>query len=143
MYTKLKEAEGLVALGKAQGEYLKSISTSLGGDYRAVKDFLMIDRGVYQEMARINAEAVRGLQPKLSIWTNNESGGEAGGDASSSAMREVSGIYRALPPLFQTIYDQTGMTPPPFMGTLAQTGMTPPQIPGTLALESSNPYNKN
>ncbi|GAY45891.1 Flotillin-like protein 1 [Citrus sinensis] len=143
LYTKLKEAEGLVALGKAQGEYLKSISTSLGGDYRAVKDFLMIDRGVYQEMARINAEAVRGLQPKLSIWTNNESGGEAGGDASSSAMREVSGIYRALPPLFQTIYDQTGMTPPPFMGTLAQTGMTPPQIPGTLALESSNPYNKN
>ncbi|KAL9439990.1 hypothetical protein AB3S75_018786 [Citrus x aurantiifolia] len=142
LYAKQKEAEGQEALGKAQGEYLKSISTALGGDNRAVKDFLMIDRGVYQEMGRINAEAVRGLQPKLNIWntTNETGGGAGGGDASSSAVREVAGIYRALPPLFQTIYDQTGMTPPPYMGMLpqTQTAVTPPQILGSLALPSGN-----
>jgi flotillin len=39
-------------MGQAQSAYL---SAMLGGSYGALSDYLMINSGVYQEMARINA----------------------------------------------------------------------------------------
>ncbi|PRQ26680.1 putative Band 7 domain, Flotillin family [Rosa chinensis] len=114
-YAKKKEAEGLVELGKAQGVYLSTLMDSLGGNYGAMRDFLMINGGMFQEIARINAGAVRGLQPKISIWTN---GGEASGGGGNAAMKEAAGVYKMLPPLFKTVQEQTGMLPPNWMGTL-------------------------
>ncbi|OMO90754.1 Band 7 protein [Corchorus olitorius] len=120
LYAKEKEAEGLVVLGKAQGMYLRTLLDSVGGNYSALRDYLMINGGMFQDIAKINAEAVRGLQPKISIWTNGGDVAEGSGAAAAgnSAMKEVSGVYRMLPPLFSTVYDQTGMLPPPYMGTL-------------------------
>ncbi|MBA0713205.1 hypothetical protein Golax_012248 [Gossypium laxum] len=116
LYAKQKEAEGLMALAQAQGVYLRTLLEALGGNYAALRDYLMIDGGMFQEIAKINAEAVRGLQPKISIWTNG--GGEAIDGNGSNAMKEVAGVYRMLPPLFKTVHEQTGMLPPPWMGTL-------------------------
>ncbi|KAI9097833.1 hypothetical protein K1719_025604 [Acacia pycnantha] len=113
----MKEAEGIVALGQAQGTYLRTLLDSLGGDYAALRDYLMINGGVFQEMAKINGEAVRGLQPKISVWTNGAEGGHGGGAA--VAMKEVAGVYKMLPPLFKTVQEQTGMQPPAWMGSLA------------------------
>lgn len=112
LYAKKKEAEGLINLAEAQGTYVRTLLEALGGNYAALRDYLMISGGVYQEIAKINAEAVRGLQPKLSIW--NTGNGE-GGD---SAMKDVAGLYKMLPPLFNTVHEQTGMVPPAWMGTL-------------------------
>ncbi|XVE97378.1 hypothetical protein REPUB_Repub03eG0014500 [Reevesia pubescens] len=121
LYAKQKEAEGLIELGKAQGLYLNTLLNALGGNYAALRDYLMINAGMFQDIAKINAEAVRGLQPKISIWTNGGETTDGTGAAagSNSAMKEVAGLYRMLPPLFQTVHDQTGMLPPPFMGTLS------------------------
>ncbi|MBA0858631.1 hypothetical protein Goshw_028995 [Gossypium schwendimanii] len=116
LYAKQKEAEGLMALAQAQGVYLRTLLEALGGNYAALRDYLMINGGMLQEIAKINAEAVRGLQPKISIWTNG--GGEAIDGNGSNAMKEVAGVYRMLPPLFKTVHEQTGMLPPPWMGTL-------------------------
>ncbi|MQL80738.1 hypothetical protein Taro_013197 [Colocasia esculenta] len=115
LYAKKKEAEGLLAMADAQGAYLSKLLESLGGNYGAVRDYLMINAGTYQEIARINAEAVRGLQPKISVWT---SGGEQKGEG-GCAMREVAGLYKMLPPLFKTVEEQVGMLPPAWMGTMA------------------------
>ncbi|OMO65649.1 Band 7 protein [Corchorus capsularis] len=122
LYAKQKEAEGLVALAKAQGVYLCTLLDAVGGNYGALRDYLMINAGMFQEVAKINADAVRGLQPKISVWTNGGSDGgtdKIGGAAGGNAMKEVASIYQMLPPLFQTVYDQTGMLPPPFMGKLS------------------------
>ncbi|KAM0968930.1 hypothetical protein ACFX13_017511 [Malus domestica] len=116
-YAKQKEAEGLMALGQAQGAYLRSLWDALGGNYAAMRDYMMINSGMFQEIAKINAEAVRGLQPKISIWTNN--GGEGGDGGANGAMKEIAGVYKALPPLFNTVHEQTGMKPPAWMGTLS------------------------
>ncbi|XWS66314.1 hypothetical protein CRYUN_Cryun05aG0189100 [Craigia yunnanensis] len=116
LYAKQKEAEGLMALAQAQGVYLRTLLDALGGNYAALRDYLMINAGMFQEIAKINAEAVRGLQPRISIWTN---GGEAMDGNGSNAMKEVAGVYRMLPPLFKTVHEQTGMLPPPWMGTLS------------------------
>ncbi|OMP12228.1 hypothetical protein COLO4_03388, partial [Corchorus olitorius] len=118
LYAKQKEAEGLMALAQAQGVYLKTLLDALGGNYAALRDYLMINGGMFQEIAKVNAEAVRGLQPRISIWTNG--GSEAtDGNGTSNAMKEVAGVYRMLPPLFKTVHEQTGMLPPPWMGTLS------------------------
>uniref|UniRef100_A0A8R7U2Z5 Flotillin-like n=1 Tax=Triticum urartu TaxID=4572 RepID=A0A8R7U2Z5_TRIUA len=76
LYAKQREAEALSLVGKAKADYVASMLAALGGDYRALRDYLMIDGGMYAEMARINASAVNGLQPKISVWSNGDGGGE-------------------------------------------------------------------
>ncbi|XP_057434437.1 flotillin-like protein 4 [Lotus japonicus] len=120
LVSKKKEAEGLIALGQAQGAYLKSLHDALGNNYGHLRDYSMINRGMYQELAKINSEGIRGLQPKISIW-NNGNGGAEGTDEISGAigMKEVAGVYKMLPPLFNTVHEQTGMLPPAWMGTIS------------------------
>ncbi|KAJ4827239.1 Flotillin-like protein 4 [Turnera subulata] len=114
LYSKQKEAEGLLALAQAQGMYIRTLLEALGGNYGALRDYLMINAGMFQEIAKINADAVRGLQPKISIWTN----GESTSDGGSGAMKEVAGVYKMLPPLFKTVQEQTGVLPPAWLGTI-------------------------
>ncbi|KAJ9702689.1 hypothetical protein PVL29_004425 [Vitis rotundifolia] len=121
LYAKKKEAEGIVALAQAQGVYLRTLLDALGGNYAALRDYMMVSGGTFQEIAKINAEAVRGLQPKITVWTNGGGGAEVldgGGSGGSTAMKEISGVYKMLPPLFSTVHEQTGMLPPSWMGTL-------------------------
>ncbi|KAL7188867.1 hypothetical protein ACSBR1_038679 [Camellia fascicularis] len=77
----------------------------------------MINGGMFQEIAKINGEAVRGLQHKISIWPNG-GGGEGGEGGDGGAMKEVAVVYRMLPPLFKTVHKQTGMLPPAWVGAL-------------------------
>ncbi|XP_068326854.1 flotillin-like protein 4 [Pyrus communis] len=119
LYARQQAAEGLMALGHAQGTYLLSLLDPVGGNYAAIRDFMMIKSGMLQEVAKINAEAVRGLKPKISIWTNGCGEGGANG-----AMKEIAGVYKALPPLFNTVHEQTSMKPPAWMGTLSNSPTT-------------------
>ncbi|KAD4384549.1 hypothetical protein R6Q59_011315 [Mikania micrantha] len=120
LYAKQKEAEGLVALAQAQGTYIKTLLGALGGNYAALRDYLMINGGMYQEIAKINGEAVRGLQPKISIWTGAGGVGDGDGQGQGGAMKEVAGVYKMLPPLFNTVHEQTGMLPPTWMGKITE-----------------------
>lgn len=119
LYAKKKEAEGLVASAQAQGVYISTLLEALGGNYSALRDYLMISKGMFQELAKINAEAVQGLQPKINIWSNGNGGETMDGVGSGgSGLKEVAGVYKMLPPLFKTVHEQTGMLPPAWMGTL-------------------------
>ena len=121
LYAKQKEAESLATVGKAKADYVAAMLQALGGNYHALRDYMMIDGGLYQEMARINAGAVSGMQPKISIWTGADGvGAGAGGGvgAGGAAMQHVSGVYKMLPPLLSTVHEQTGMLPPAWMGAL-------------------------
>ncbi|XP_031103909.1 flotillin-like protein 4 [Ipomoea triloba] len=115
LYAKQKEAEGLKAIAEAQGVYLRTLLGALGGNYAALRDYLLISGGVFQQIAKINAEAVKGIQPKISIWTNGDAAASA---ADGGALGEVAGVYKMLPPLFQTVQEQTGMLPPAWMGKM-------------------------
>ncbi|MCL7026386.1 hypothetical protein MKW94_029412 [Papaver nudicaule] len=123
LYAKTKESEGLVTAAEAQGIYIRTLLQAFNGNYAALRDYLMINGGMFQEIAKINASAVQGLQPKISIWTT---GNGHSGDGStinavdgsvSGAMKEVAGVYKMLPPLFQTVEEQTGMVPPSWLAT--------------------------
>ncbi len=53
----------------------------------------MIEKGVYTELARANADAVRGLNPKMTIWnTGNQAGTEGSSSTQSGSMGGIESI---------------------------------------------------
>ncbi|TGJ78332.1 hypothetical protein E0Z10_g10438 [Xylaria hypoxylon] len=104
----LKEAEGITAMADAYGK----LGQALGGPDNLIR-YMMIEKGTYVALAKANAAAVQGMQPKISVWTTGAegsgSGGSGGGQDSTASMRN---IYQLLPPLMSTIHDQTGITLP-------------------------------
>ena len=99
----LKEAEGISAMAEAYGR----MSTAFGGP-AGLLQYMMIEKGTYVELAKANAEAVRGMAPKISVWNTGSGNGGASNDP-AEAMRNV---YQMLPPLMTTINEQTGITLP-------------------------------
>ncbi|KYK56309.1 hypothetical protein DCS_08279 [Drechmeria coniospora] len=102
---KVKESEGVSAMADA---YAK-LSSALGGP-AGLLQYMMIEKGTYVELAKANAAAVRGMEPKISVWNTGSGGGGGGGNGDpTEAMRN---IYQMLPPLMTTINEQTGITLP-------------------------------
>ncbi|KAF3671330.1 putative WRKY transcription factor 12-like [Capsicum annuum] len=121
LYAKKKEAERLKGIVEAKGFYVHSLMSALGGNYHALRDYMIIDKGLFKNMAKCNAEAIKGLQPKISIWTNGGTSGQMANGTSSgpAGIKELASIYKALPPLFETVHEQTGMLPSSWMESLA------------------------
>jgi flotillin len=119
LFAKAKEAEGVRMLLEAKAAGLRMMVEAFNGDMAAFQNYLMIDRGIYQELARQNAEAIRGLEPKITVW-NTGAESTDGRSPSGGAMQPIADIFRTLPPLFTTIQDQTGVTPFPWMAATKQ-----------------------
>ncbi|KAK1833498.1 hypothetical protein QBC39DRAFT_346181 [Podospora conica] len=131
---KVKEAQGLAAMADAYAR----MGQALGGP-AGLLQYMMIEKGTYVELAKANATAIHGLQPKISVWnTGAEAGGAAGaggeGQGSAAAMRN---IYQMLPPLMTTINEQTGITLPEW-----QFGRLNPQMANLEGHEVSKPNGK-
>ncbi|KAB5586274.1 hypothetical protein GE09DRAFT_1074043 [Coniochaeta sp. 2T2.1] len=110
MVKQLKEAEGLTAMA---GAYAK-LSEAFGGP-QGLLQYMMIENGTYVELAKANAAGIQGLQPKISVWNTGAQGGGAAGGADAGRGSQVDtmrNIYQMLPPLMETIHDQTGITLP-------------------------------
>jgi len=105
---KKKEAEGISEMARAYGE----MSKVLGGP-QGLLQYMMIHGGTYEKLANANAKAIQGLQPKISVWTT--------GDA-ADATSPISKLYKSLPPLLQTIQEQTGITPPTWLAQMPNQG---------------------
>lgn len=102
---RIKEAEGISAMADAYSK----MSHAFGGP-AGLLQYMMIEKGTYIELAKANAEGIRGLEPKISVWNTGSSGsGQGGSNDATDAMRNV---YQMLPPLMTTINEQTGITLP-------------------------------
>ncbi|CAG8449092.1 16594_t:CDS:2 [Acaulospora morrowiae] len=107
LYIKQKEAEGQLALYNAQAEGIRNLMQSFGGNANAALQYIMIDRGVYTQLAKENATAVQNLNPKITVWNT-------GGQNENP----VANIFQSLPPLLSTIQDQTGISPPSWLAQM-------------------------
>ena len=97
-------------LAKAYGAMVQV----LGGP-QSFLQLKLVESGTYEKMALANAGAVRNMSPKITSWTTGTSGSaEAGGDGLST----IRNIMQALPPLFSTIHDQTGIAPPEWVAQM-------------------------
>ena len=84
----------------------------LGGP-QGLLQYMMLQNNTYEKLAKANAEAIRGLQPKITVWNTGEKA-----DIGDS-MAPVKNLMQSLPPLLTTINEQTGIAPP---GWLAKMG---------------------
>ncbi|KAI6709828.1 hypothetical protein JHW43_007638 [Diplocarpon mali] len=103
-----KQAAGLSSMAGAYAD----LSHAFGGPAGLVQ-YLMIEKGVYTDLAQANASAVRGLNPKMTIWnTGPQAGGEASAAGGQGGIDSIRNTYQMLPPLMSTINEQTGITLP-------------------------------
>jgi flotillin len=105
-----KEAAGMSAMAGAYAD----LSRAFGGPSGLIQ-YLMIEKGVYTDLAKANADAVRGLNPKMTIWNTGAQAGSEGAAAEGTGMGGVDSIrnmYQMLPPLMSTINEQTGIVLP-------------------------------
>ncbi len=105
LFAKQKEAEGIQALYEAQARGLEQVVGAFGGDSRALLSYTMLEKGIYEKLAQSNAEAIRGLNPKITVWTDNP----------ANSMDTISKLGKTLIPMMDTIQDQTGYALPDWM----------------------------
>lgn len=74
----VKDAEGLAAMASAY----EKMSQAFGGP-AGLLSYMMIEKGTYVQLANANGVAVKGLQPKISVWNT---GAQAGGETGSSGI---------------------------------------------------------
>lgn len=102
----------MTEMAKAYGQ----MSTVLGGPHGLLQ-YMMLKDNTYEKLAKANASAINGLQPKITCWNTGDGAGSA-----NDGMGAIRNIMTSLPPLLSTINEQTGMAPPSW---LAQMGQTP------------------
>ena len=113
-YAKKREAEGIAEMAKAYGE----MANVLGGP-AGLLQYMMLQNGTYEKLAETNAKAIHGLQPKISVWNN---GGAQGEGAGADSMASIRNLYQSLPPLLQTVQEQTGISPPSWLAQMPAQG---------------------
>lgn len=62
-------------MGKAKANYMSSMPHAIDSNYNMLRDYLMVDDGIYHDMARIYINAVSGMQPNINIKSNGADGG--------------------------------------------------------------------
>ncbi|EKG17859.1 Band 7 protein [Macrophomina phaseolina MS6] len=102
-----REAEGLKEMASAYGE----LANVLGGP-QGLLQYMMLQNGTYEALARENARAINGLQPKINVWNTGAQG--EGADPTAP----IRNLFQSLPPLLSTINDQTGISPPSWLATM-------------------------
>lgn len=116
---KESEATSMIEMAKGYAE----LSQVLGGP-QGVMQLLMLQNGLYEKLATANGQALNGMQPKISVWnTGSNSNGNNGGesDGNTQGLPQIKNLMQSLPPLFDTIHEQTGISPPSWMAQMPQT----------------------
>jgi flotillin len=107
LFAKQQEAAGILAQRAAEAEGLQRL-VNAAGSVQGLESYLLINNNVITDIARQQAEAVRGLRPQISVWST----GEPKADLMSNVMKDV--VTSAMP-LFGGIKEQTGID---FLGRL-------------------------
>lgn len=110
LFEQKKEAEGIRAMSEAKADYISRMLTAFNGNYAAMQQFMMLENGTYTALAEINAKAIQGLAPKISVWNGMNGGSSSNGQGSEA--NAIADIYTMLPPLIDTIHEQTGVKMP-------------------------------
>ena len=110
-YAKKKEAEGIAEMAKAYGH----MSEVLGGP-QGLLQYMMLQNNTYEKLAKQNAVALKEMQPKITVWNT---GAES---SSSDSTAPIRNLFQSLPPLLDTINQQTGIAPPRWLAQMPDQG---------------------
>jgi flotillin len=113
LYAKQKEADGILALLNAQSSGVQNLIQSFHGNPETLIKYLMMDKGLYERLADANAQAIKGLNPKITIWST-------GAGADDNYAKPIADVLKMVPPLMSTIHDQTGIKPPTWIADMSE-----------------------
>lgn len=108
-YNGAKAALAAQAMLDAQATGIQNLLAAFGGDSHALVAYLALEKGTWGELARAQAAALQGLNPKITVWA-------ADGKSAMDPLRQLGG---ALPPLFDALATQTGMDVPALLRDFA------------------------
>eukprot|EP00158_Paraphelidium_tribonemae_P002635 Partr_v1_DN25527_c2_g1_i1_m20895 putative Flotillin len=108
LFAKEREAEGLQQVYQAQAAGLQDILNSFG-DPSCAMQFVMMEKDLFQSLAKLNAAAINDLEPELNIWTTDET---------EDTKNSMANVMRSLAPVLSTVKDQTGISPPQWMAQM-------------------------
>ena len=109
-YQTKKEADAMIEMSKAYGH----MASVLGGP-QGLLQYMMLERNTHEKLALANAQAINGLQPKITVWNTGDQSGTGGEGMGVGAIKN---IMQSLPPLLSTINDQTGIQPPSWLAQM-------------------------
>jgi flotillin len=101
LFDQQKRAEGIFAIMDAQSKGLKILYESFNGNNESLLKYLMLEKGLFKEIAEQNSKALQNLQPKINYWvsdTNNNN-------------NSLTELLKTGSQTLSTLYDQTGLTP--------------------------------
>jgi flotillin len=75
LYALQREAQGVEAMYAAQAEGINKLVEAFDGDPEAALEYMMLEQGMFEDLARTNAFAIKGLAPNITVW-NTTSGSE-------------------------------------------------------------------
>ncbi|RMJ23100.1 flotillin domain protein [Aspergillus sp. HF37] len=107
LYQHQRETEGMLEMAKGYSALI-----DVFGGAQSFMQYRMMENGTYEKLAKANGMAISGLQPKISTW--NTGNGNAPGDS----MGPVRDVMQNLPPLLETIHEQTGISPPSWLAQM-------------------------
>jgi flotillin len=105
LYQKQREAEGVKSVYGSEAEGLLALIKAFNGDNNAALTYLMSRTDTFSKLAKINADAIQGLKPQITVWNTSSADGQ-NGNGVTDVFRN---IMQSIPPLFTTIQDQTGV----------------------------------
>lgn len=73
-------AKGILKVRQAEAEGLESLIAAAGG-VENLCQYLMVRDGILTEISKNQAEAVRGMNPQVSVWQTGAGGGGSGDDS--------------------------------------------------------------
>lgn len=106
LYTEQRRADGIQALNVARVEGLQNFLRIADPD--VVKFQMALDSGLFDRMAAQTATAIKGLSPKINVWTT-------GGADSKEAYAPLRNLFQSVPPMLDAIQSQTNLKLPSWL----------------------------
>lgn len=114
LYKKTQDALAIQKMLEAQSEGIASVASSFKGDNNAMIQYFMLEKGTFVDLAKQNAEAVKGLNPKINVWTTGEQ------SSSSDPYGTIRNIFQSIPSSLSALKDQTGIELPKWLVNMPQ-----------------------
>jgi len=77
LYAKQKEAEGTLKVMQAKADGMTELFEACASDKSLAKFYLGMDSGMWPELAKYNAEAVKDMNPDITIWNTGNNPDDA------------------------------------------------------------------
>jgi flotillin len=104
LYEEQKKAEGIKINLEAQSDGLNKLLSSTNNPNHALF-YLAMNHGLYEKLAKENANAISGLQPKINIWNTGNNG-------NTDPMSSIKNIFTGLAPMLDVMQQQTDLKIP-------------------------------